>query len=563
MLVSLAIRDVVLIDRLQLTFPAGLCVLTGETGAGKSILLDALGLALGARADAALVRRHGDETADRATVTAEFAVRDDHPAFAIMNENGLDRPEQGDGLILRRTVNAEGRSRAFINDQAVSATALRDIGATLVEIEGQFASRGMLDEASHRATLDGFGALSPRLQKTATTHRAWKQAIADHDEACQALERARTEEAFLRHSCEELEALDPRPDEEQALADRRSLMMNGEKLSEAVANAIAALEDGDGIDVRLGAARRMIAEQTPRAAGRLDETAAALDRAAAELAEATASLARATTDFSDDPAELERVEERLFTLRATARKHRIEIDALPALRADFTERLALLDDSGSRVEALSRAVETTRAAYLAAAETLSAARRKAATRLDKAVARELPPLKLEKAKFVTLVEPAPETAWSAGGVDRVAFEVITNPGQPSGPLARIASGGELARFMLALKVALAETDAAPTLVFDEVDSGIGGATAAAVGDRLHRLGETAQILVVTHSPQVAARGVAHWRVIKGEDARHAVTTVDELGEADGREEIARMLAGASITDEARAAADSLIAGGRP
>jgi DNA repair protein RecN (Recombination protein N) len=575
MLVSLSIRDVVLVERLDLSFSSGLCVLTGETGSGKSILLDALGLALGARGEKTLVRSIGDDddqTGPRqAIVVAEFGVDEHHPAIGILRDHELETPEPGESLILRRVLAADGRSRAFVNDQPISIATLRALGDALVEIEGQFSSQGLLDVSMHRPALDAFGNFPDLIQATAETHGALKSAELALAQARETFDRAREEEDFLRHAVEELSALDPQPGEEAELAARRSFLMSGEKLAGALSEALDSLGEGgsEGVETRIGIAQREISRFIDQAGGRLDDVFATLDRAAAEAAEAGVQLQKLAVELDADPAELDRAEERLFALRAVARKHGVEVDGLSALRAEFEQSLAALDDSTSHIDSLVAREKAARATYLAAAETLSAARVKAAKKLDKAVAAELPPLKLEKARFRTVVERAPDSGWGPTGIDRVAFEVATNPGQPPGPLARIVSGGELARFTLALKVALSETNSVSTLIFDEVDSGIGGATAAAVGARLARLAERVQVLVVTHSPQVAARGAAHWRVAKGEDraggARggdRTTTTVDQLVDDARREEIARMLAGATITDEARAAADSLIAGDR-
>ena len=562
MLVSLALRDVVLIDRLELTLQNGLCVLTGETGAGKSILLDALGLATGARGDASLVRTGPGGTRKQATISAEFAVPPDHPAAALLDANGLDAPGPGEPLILRRVLGGDGRSRAFVNDQPIGIGLLRELGESLVEIEGQFASRGLLNAATHRAALDDFAGIEALAAKTADRHGAWRAAMDAHAAAAAALDKARADEDYLRHAGAELDALDPQPGEDATLAASRTALMNAGKLVAAVADALAGLTGPDGIDSRLGAALGAISRHVERAGGGLDAALDALDRAASEAAEAIARLEAAGAALAGDPDRLESIEERLFALRAAARKHRTDVDSLPALRDEFAASLAALEDSGQSLDALADATEEARTAYLDAAERLSRKRRKAADRLDTAIALELPPLRLDKASFRTVIERLDEGEWGRHGIDRVAFEVATNPGQAPGPLARIASGGELARFMLALKVVLSEASPVPTLVFDEVDSGIGGAAAAAVGERLHRLGETVQVLVVTHSPQVAARGAAHWRVRKHEEdsggAPNTVTRVDALSEVERREEIARMLAGARITDAARAAAASLI-----
>jgi DNA repair protein RecN (Recombination protein N) len=568
MLSSLAIRDIVLIDRLDLEFQDGLCVLTGETGAGKSILLDALGLALGARGDAALVRRTNDDGRDTATVTAEFDL-DEHDREAVgdvLARNGLDAPAPGEPLILRRVLGADGRGRAFVNDQPVGVTLLREIGNALVEIESQFASRGLLDPATHRDALDAFAGLDGERAEVAAAHGVARRAAEAMSAAEAERESARSDEAWLRHAVGELDALEPRPGEEPDLAADRTVLMNAEKLAEAVGAALDALNDEGGADVRIAAAHRTLSRVSGQAAGRLDETIASLDRALAETADATALLGRAGAELEADPNRLERIDDRLDSLRAAARKHQVEVDDLAALRDRLSDRLGSLDRAAGDVRSLAAAHARAAETYLALARKLSAARLRAARTLDQAIARELAPLRLDKARFRTDVEELDERHWAPHGVDRVEFAVSTNPGQAPGPLARIASGGEMARFMLALKVALSESRRVPTVVFDEVDSGIGGATAAAVGERLRRLGERIQVLVVTHSPQVAALGVTHWRVQKtetaGADGPRAVTQVDRLSAPDRREEIARMLSGAHITEEARAAADSLLAGER-
>ncbi len=562
MLVGLTIRNVVLIDRLALGFATGLIALTGETGAGKSILLDALGLALGARADSGLVR-HG---ADAATVTAEFALPAGHPALAVAREQGL---AVDDHLVLRRVVSADGRSRAYVNDQAVSAGLARQIGATLVEVHGQFDTQGLLNPQTHRGVLDAFGGLGRAAERVAAAWRAWRQVEQARADAATEAARARAEEDYLRHAVAELDALVPEAGEEERLAETRAMLMHREKLIDAIAAALDQLGGERGAEQALGAATRLLQRVADRAGGRLDPALAALDRAAAEATEATAALQSLSADIDLDASELERLEERLFALRTAARKHGLEVDALPVLREDLARRLALIEDQGDHLETLARQAAVARAGYAAAAAELSAARQEAAGRLDAAVAAELPPLKLDKATFRTQVEPLAEADWGPTGRDRIAFQVATNPGAPPGPLNKIASGGELARFMLALKVVLARTSPVPTLVFDEVDSGISGAVADAVGERLARLARGLQVLVVTHSPQVAARAGHHWRVEKraagnanatgNGDGERVVTTVTELPAAARREEIARMLSGAVITDQARAAADSLMA----
>ncbi len=556
MLLSLTIRDVVLIDRLDLSFPAGLCVLTGETGAGKSILLDALGLALGARAESALVR-HG---AGQAVVTAEFALNRDHPARRLLAEAGF--PAEGETLVLRRAVGSDGRSRAFVDDEPASVSLLRALGAVLVEIHGQFEQQGLLDPATHRAALDAFGGYAAELAQLSAAWRAWRAASEERSAKEAALAKARAEEDYLRHALAELDALEPKPGEETALAEQRNLLLNREKLSQALEAAFAELASERGAERALTAAARQLERLRDKAAGRLDTALAALERAIIETREAVAQLEAAARDMERDTTSLEKIEERLFALRALARKHNVAIEALPALRAELAARIGALDDGGNELARLARRDAEARHAYGAAAEAVSVRRKRAAKALDAAVMKELAPLKLEKARFATVLTPLDEDEWGEIGRERVHFEVVTNPGAPPGPLAKIASGGELSRFMLALKVVLAKTSPAPTLVFDEVDSGIGGAVAAAVGERLHRLAQELQVLVVTHSPQVAARGAHHWRVKKQQAEKRTLTRVEPLSAEERREEIARMLSGSAITAEARAAAQSLMAGHR-
>jgi len=562
MLVSLSIRDVVLIDRLDLSFHSGLSVLTGETGAGKSILLDALGLALGARADAALVR----QGAGQASVTAAFELADDHPTWAMLASQELVREEP---LLLRRMLAADGRSRAFVNDQPVSVGFLRQLGDNLVEIQGQLDQHGLIDPATHRAALDAFGGNAALLERVRTAHRAWRTALAAHAAFAAEREAARRDEEFLRHALAELEGLAPKPGEEAALAEERLLLMHREQVVESLNAASALLSGepegrGDGLEGTLGRARRQLERAAEKAAGRLDAALAALDRAALELGEALAALEAFGSALDAEPGRLDAVEERLYALRDLARKHQVPSDGLASLRDTFAARLAAIDERGEAEQQHEQAVVAAREAYVEAARALSAARAQAAARLDRAIKAELPPLKLERARFATQLAPLAEGEWGEEGMERIGFEVATNPGSPMGPIAKIASGGELARFMLALKVVLSRAASAPTLVFDEVDSGIGGATAAAVGERLQRLGRELQVLVVTHSPQVAARGAHHWRVSKREAGRGkaalALTEVEELAASARREEIARMLSGRRITEEARAAADSLLAG---
>lgn len=548
MLTSLSIRDVVLIDALELEFGPGLGVLTGETGAGKSILLDALGLALGERADSALVRAGQPQAA----VSASFALPPAHPALGLLDENGLSG-EPGEPLTVRRIVRADGGSRAFVNDQPVSAGLLREVGGLLVEVHGQRDDRGLLNPRGHRALLDAFG----RIDAAAAAAEAWqrlREAQARLDEARSALAEAERDRDWLAHAVDELDRLKPEPGEEEALARLRATMQAGARLGEELAAVEALLQGSEGGFSRL----RQAARRLDRIAGEHDllaATLAALDRAVIESAEAEDALERARDALAFDPARLEEAEARLFEIRALARKHKAEPDALPALRDELAARLAGIEAGGEQLTQLEAAVRAAQEDYGREADKLTLARRSAAARLDAAVAGELAPLKLDHARFRTVLAAAEP---SAAGRDRIEFEVSTNPGAPFGPLARIASGGELARFVLALKVALHAKSGGRTLIFDEVDRGVGGAVASAVGERLHRLAQGGQLLVVTHSPQVAARGAAHLLIEKSHDGLVTRTGVRALDPDRRREEIARMLSGARITDEARAQAERLL-----
>ncbi len=559
MLTHLSIRDIVLIERLDLHLAHGLGVLTGETGAGKSILLDALGLALGRRADAGLVRAG----AAQGLVTAAFDVAEKHPAYALLAEQGLEAGE--DGIVLRRVVTADGKSRAFINDQAVSIGLLRRLGDTLVEIHGQNDEQGLTDSAVHRALLDDYAGLARDAAALKGLYRSFRDAETALAEAEAAAEQAQRDEDYLRHVVDELNTLAPKPGEEAELAAQRTRLQAGEKLAAAMQEAEAALLGGDkggGIEARLRTSLRALERVADKAAGQFDEAMQAGEAALDQVARFAQELEQAGRRLDLDPQRLERVEERLFALRGAARKHGVAVTDLPRLAEDFAERLALIDNQAASLGKLRQIADAARAAFAKQAETLSAARRKAAARLDKAVAAELGPLKLGAAKFQTSVETLPSEQWASDGADRVIFQAATNPGTAPGSLAKIASGGELSRFMLALRVVLAGRGDAGTLIFDEVDRGVGGATAAAVGERLARLSEKVQVLVVTHSPQVAAKGERHWRIAKRESgpakARLTLTEVLPLERDERREEIARMLAGATITDAARAAADELL-----
>ncbi|MGE0725839.1 MAG: DNA repair protein RecN [Alphaproteobacteria bacterium] len=555
MLAALSIRDVVLIDRLDLALAPGLTVMTGETGAGKSILLDALGLALGARADSALVR----PGAAQASVAAEFLPDGSAGVALALDEIGV-APEET--LRLRRTVAADGRSRAFVNDQPVGVAALRRMGQAMVEIHGQFDQQGLLDPVTHRRLLDAFAGHDPLVAAVSAAHAERRRANEALSAARAHLDRTRADEGFLRHAVAELDALAPIEGEEGGLAEERATLSHRERIVEALRGAIVEIAGDRGAESRIAAAARLLERQADRAGGRLDPAIGALDRAIAELREAQATLDGLARAFDGGSRSLEAIEERLHALRGAARKHGVPVDALPALARELAARLAVLDDGAAGLAGTAKAADAASAAYGAAAARLSASRREAAARLDAAVGRELAPLKLAHARFATALEPLDEPDWGPEGVERVSFTVSTNPGAPAGPLARIASGGELSRFMLALKVVLATADPVPTLVFDEVDSGVGGAVAAAVGERLARLARSVQVLVVTHSPQVAARGDRQWQVRKDTREGRASTSVADLDAPERREEIARMLSGAKVTEAARAAADSLLDSGR-
>lgn len=555
MLVSLSIRNVVLIDRLDLTFSAGLGVLTGETGAGKSILLDSLGLALGARSEAGLVRAG----TDKALVTASFELEPDHPAYRLLAEQEMRLED--DLLVLRRVLGRDGRSRAFINDQPISIALLKNLGTTLVEIQGQFDQRGLLDSSSHRAMLDAYGALQQQAGRVAKLHQTWQAAAKSEERARRQLEQARDDEEYLRHAVDELNKLDPQDEEEEELSRQRDMMMHAEKLIEALNSATRDLSGPGKLSAAAAVsnAQRALERVAEKANGKLDPAIETLDRAAAEIAEALNLLTSIGSDLNLDSGRLEDVEERFFTLKDMARKYHVASNQLAALRDDMAEKLASIDSGGERLHHLSQATKAAKADYLTQAEILSKQRQIAANRLALAVNAELPPLKLDRATLFVPVERQQEAAWGPHGLDKSAFLITTNPGTRPGALGKVASGGELSRFLLALKVVLAEVSPIATLIFDEVDAGVGGATAAAVGDRLVQLAKRLQVLVVTHSPQVAAKGQHHWQVQKDSAPDSARTLVAPLGPAARREEVARMLSGSEITDAARAAADQLMA----
>jgi len=550
MLRALDIRDILIIDRLELGFQPGLNVLTGETGAGKSILLDALGFVLGWRGRADLVRQGAEE----GEVLAEFDLSPGHPARDILADAGLP---VDDTLLLRRVNAREGRKTAWVNDRRASGEVLRRLSETLVELHGQQDDRGLLNPRGHRALLDAFGGLANERGAVRAAWAALREARQGLSAAEAALEKARADEDFLRHAVAELDQLAPEPGEEETLDRRRRMMQAAARIRDDVARAHAALGT-DGAEGAAGDAMRWLEGAAENAEGALDEPIAAIGRALVEIDEAASGVARFVEALTFDPTELETAEERLFAIRALARKHGVAPDDLAGLADDLRARLAAVERGESDIKEWRRAVATAEAEYDEAAAVLSTARTEAAGRLDAAMAEELAPLKMERAVFETRLEeaePGPE------GRDAVTFTVATNPGAPAGPLNRIASGGELSRFLLALKVCLRGEDAGVTMIFDEIDRGVGGATADAVGRRLERLAaEGGQVLVVTHSPQVAARGEHHWQVSKRVEDGQTLSRVVPLTGPARVDEIARMLAGDVVTDEARAAAEKLMAG---
>ena len=547
MLRRLSVRNIVLVEQLDLEFEPGLGVLTGETGAGKSILLDALGLALGTRADAGLVRS-GEESA---SVSAEIELPAGHAVHALLGEQEMS-VEPGEPLIVRRSLKSDGGSRAFLGGASVPAGLLREVGSLAIEIHGQHDDRGLLNPKGHRALLDAFGGLDSR-----EVEAGWAEVSRIEGELAQAraeLAAAERDREWLAHASSEIQALAPEEGEETRLAEERAAMQAGQKAGESLAGLDELLGGSDGALAMLRQAARRI-ERGAADHPLLAEALAALDRALIEASEADDRIARAADALAFDPARLEQVEARLFDIRGLARKHRVEPDALAALGEQMRAQLAAIDAGSEHIDELDRQLLAARRSYAEAAARLTEARRDAAVRLDSAVAAELAPLKLDAARFRTAIaaaEPGPS------GTDRVEFEVSTNPGAPFGPLTRIASGGELSRFILALKVALAEAGTAATMIFDEVDRGVGGAVASAIGERLARLAERSQVLVVTHSPQVAARASHHYRIEKSHGEGGTRTTVRKLSADERREEIARMLSGASITEEARAQASRLL-----
>ena len=547
MLAALTIRDIVLIEQAALEFAPGLNVLTGETGAGKSILLDSLGLAVGNRGRASV--RAG---AAQGSATAVFEPEKTHAAWAMLREQAM---EGGEEIALRRNLAADGKSRAFINDQAVGVGLLKDLGSLLLEVHGQQDDRGLFDTGTHRALLDGFGGLNGDAQTVAALHSDWSAARAALEELKSLAERARAEADFVRAAADELSDFAPEKGEEESLAGERALLMNAARIAEDVSAALEFLQGERGAETGLAQALKKLSrmgEQARKAAGGAET---ALEQAYAFAEEARRELDSLLSRLETDTGSLERKEERLFALRALARKYGVTPDQLPAIRDDFVARQEALISGGGQFNKAQSKVAAAHDAYLAAARKLSKARAGAAKKLEAAVAAELLPLKLGHAKFRVALEALDDDKGAATGLERIAFEVATVEGAGFGGLAKIASGGELARFSLALKVALAQVASPAAMVFDEVDRGVGGAVADAVGERLQRLAETTQVLLVTHSPQVAARAARHFRITRARDK----TKIELLDESQRMEEIARMLSGANVTDEARAAAKRLVA----
>ncbi|MAM10090.1 MAG: DNA repair protein RecN [Rhizobiaceae bacterium] len=556
MLVQLSIRDIVLIERLELDLGGGLSVLTGETGAGKSILLDSLSLALGARGDGSLVR-HGQESGQ---VIAVFDVGMDHPVRLLLRDNDLD--DEGD-LIFRRMQSADGRTRAFINDQSVSVQLMRQAGRLLVEIHGQHDERALIDTDGHRRLLDAFGGLSGDVEAVAGLHRVWRDAERRLKKHRAQIEEAEREADFLRASVEELQALSPVDGEEDELAERRATMMKSERIAGDISEALEFLNGNASPVPMIASLVRRLERKSHEAPGLLESTVNLLDSALEQLSNAQMEVEAALERAAFDPQELERVEERLFALRGAARKYNVPVTELPALAERMVGDLEELDAGEARLQALTAEAEAAEKAFFEKAKALSASRNMAAEQLSAAVMAELPALKLERARFAAVVT-SDDGGAGPEGIDTVSFEVQTNPGTRPGPIMKVASGGELSRFLLALKVALADKGSAPTLVFDEIDTGVGGAVADAIGQRLRRLAENVQVLSVTHAPQVAARAKGHYLISKSGNGKGkddtVATRVAVIGPEERQEEIARMLAGAKVTAEARAAAAKLLSG---
>lgn len=556
MLISLSIRDIVLIDALDLNFSEGLGVLTGETGAGKSILLDALGLALGARADSGLVRPHSKQ----GVVTACFTLPAGHPLYNYLQQNALI-VEEGEALIVKRVVKADGGSRALLNDQPISVSLLKEVSSYLIEIHGQHDERGLLNPRSHRLLLDNFGHIDT--EPVSKAYDYWQETEKALKQALLLKEEREQDKEWLEHAVQELVAFAPEEGEEESLAAERKDLQKGARLAEDM-EAIGQWIDGtDGaLSLLRQAGRRLgrISFEYPSLAEALES----LDKALNEAGDASEKLGHAAMMLENDPIRLDGIEARLFELRALARKHRVSPDALPSFMKELQGKLEQIESGEQGVSLLQAENKSARQSYQQAAEKLHQARQKTAKILDKAVMAELPPLKMEAARFLTEIEKQESSQWGSEGCDRVEFTISTNPGADFAPLMKIASGGELSRFMLALKVVLAGAEGTETIIFDEIDQGVGGAVASAIGERLAKLSEKSQLLVITHSPQVAARASQHWLIQKHHQQPSAKKTfstrteVKPLSLDERREEIARMLSGSEVTNEARAQACRLL-----
>ena len=556
MLIQLSIRNVVLIESCEISLKAGLCVLSGETGAGKSILLDSLGLVLGARADSGLVRR-GEESG---SVSAEFDVSDNAGAKAVLRELELD---DADTLIIRRSISADGKTRCIANDQPITVTGLKKLGETLVEVHGQHDQRSLQDATIHRALLDDYAQLFTSRKAVSLAYSQWRGAM-DAMSALKAdIERTTREQDYLKHMRGELKQLSPQVGEEDELTTKRTTMMQSEKLYEVLNETIGELSNGKGVLASIRNAQRTLTRSPLSSSERFTPIIEGLERAAIEAEEALYALEKTGQEATFKPEVLEHIEERLFALKAAGRKYNMPVDELAKLYEDVEEKLALIDSQEHRLKALEHGVSEARVQFSAAAAKVTELRKKAAQKLEKSIERELLPLKMGNTRFRVRIEALEENCWSEYGADAVRFECATNVGKGDenvaySPLNKIASGGELSRFMLAMKVALSAVHSTPTIIFDEIDTGTGGAVAAAIGERLSLLGKNAQVLVVTHLPQVAARGTQHLRVVKNEKAKKVVTFVEDLSPTEREEELARMLAGSTITTEARKAAQKLL-----
>lgn len=553
MLSALSIRNVVLIEKLDLDFQRGLCVFTGETGAGKSILLDSLSLALGMRADSSLVR-YG---CDKLTVTAVFQVNPGHRVFCLLSEAGLDEPEESE-LILKRTVSCDGKSKAFINDQPVSVALLKNVGDALVEIHGQFASHHLLNPATHLGVLDAYGHLNETVDICRQSYQDWQQKQRDLNIATEQLQQAEQEENFLRDSISDLKSLNPLVGEEEELIQKRTALMNSEKIITCLNNAYQLIgQEGQGAASLSAQTMKYLDKANALSDNAFADLYATVEQAQTALSEAVSELESATQSWGDT-SQLPLIDDRLFALKDMARKHHVSVSQLPELLQELESKLSLLDHGRDDIAVRQKQAEQARLAYITAAQKLSAERMRVAKQLDERVMQELPALKLGKAQFLTDIQEVPPHEWHENGIDKVVFMVSTNAGLPCAPIHKVASGGELARFMLALKVNLASSDDLTTLVFDEVDTGIGGATADAVGERLKRLSETTQVLVVTHSPQVASYGQHHYVVGKSEGNGTVLTSVRFVDGIERLNEVARMLSGAQITESSRQMAQELL-----